>query len=349
MKARLQNLATRLSLHLGVAIWVVVVCLSLVGTEAFSIWHARSLALEHGLENTRNLTRAIAQHADDVMLLTDSVTASLADRIEANGTAPAGLDRLRSFVAAQIALLPPLKALGVLDDQGWALVTSLPVPVSENYADRDYFQFHQAHADRGLRIGSPIRSKTKGEWIIPVTRRIDRADGSFAGVVLATIDMAYFQSFYDTFSIGGHGSILLASGDGRLLARRPFDAANIGRSLLEGKIFHDFLPRQAAGSAEMRSSTDGVIRLNSYRRTDAYPLVVAVALDKDEVLAEWRAATSRHALAVGLLVLGLAVLGFRLSRQIALRAVMQRAAEAATASASAATAALLESRVRLQA
>ncbi|MBV8652978.1 MAG: PAS domain-containing protein, partial [Alphaproteobacteria bacterium] len=349
MKARLQNLAARLSLHLGVAVWVVVVCLSLIGTEAFSIWHARALALEHGLENTRNLTRAIAQQADDVMLLTGSVTASLVDRIEADGAEPGAVDGLRSFVAAQIALLPPLKALGVLDERGWALVTSLPVPVSSNYADRDYFQFHRAHADRGVRIGSPVQSKTKGEWIIPVTRRIDRADGSFAGIVLATIDMAYFQRFYDTFSIGERGSILLASSDGTLLARRPFEVANVGRSLLDGRIFHDFLPRQPAGSDEMRSSTDGVVRLNSYRRTDAYPLVVAVALDKDEVLAEWRADTSRHALGVGLLVLGLAMLGFRLSRQIAMRAMLQRAAEAATASASAATAALLESRVRLQA
>jgi len=54
-----------------------------------------------------------------------------------------------------------------------------------------------------------------------------------------------------------------------LLVRRPFNEATVGRSLLNGAIFHDPPPKGAIGSAEMRSSTDGVVRLNAIGKTDA--------------------------------------------------------------------------------
>jgi hypothetical protein len=54
--------------------------------------------------------------------------------------------------------------------------------------------------------------------------------------------MGYFQKFYDRFDIGRNGSILLASADGTLLARRPFVEANVGRALRGGTIFRDYLP-----------------------------------------------------------------------------------------------------------
>ena len=344
----LWTIAGRLSLQMSVAGLIGIVCLSLIGLEAFSISNARMSALEHGIENTQNLARAIAQHAEDTIRATDGVMIGLVDRIEADGIGPEAVDRLQKLVRAHVGMLPQLKALGALDEGGAVIVASLAAPVTANYADRDYFIFHRTHTDRGIRIGKPVQSKTKSEWVIPVTCRIDHPDGSFAGIVLATVDMAYLQRFYDTFGIGKNGAILLASADGTLLARRPFDASNVGRSLLYGAIFHDFLPKGPVGSVEMRSSTDGVVRLNSYRRIDSYPLVVAAALDKDETLAGWRVDAWRHGIGISLLVIVLGLLGLRLSRQISLRAAIQREAEAATAVAKTAAAALHESQTRLQ-
>ncbi|GGF46595.1 hypothetical protein GCM10011611_61260 [Aliidongia dinghuensis] len=349
MKPRLRNLAERLSLQLGVAILVIVVCLCLIGIEGADIWSARRVTLDHGLENTRNLAGAIAQHAEDTFRNTDGAMVGLIDRIESTGTGPEALLGLGRIIGVRVAMMPQLKALGVLDADGKAVVTSLPEPVAANYADRDYFIFHRTHPDRALRIGKPVQSKTKGEWVIPVTRRFDHADGSFAGVVLATVDMAYFQRFYDRFQIGEHGVILLASADGFQLVRRPFDPANVGKDMRHGVLFHDLLPSGAAASAEIRSSTDGTKRLASYRRLDAYPLVASVALAKEDVLAVWREDTASHAIGVGMLVTALAALGFRLSRQIALRMTMQQAAQQATAAAAVATTALSETQARLQA
>jgi PAS domain S-box-containing protein len=346
--SRLHKLAERLRLQLGVAVLVIFVCLSLVGLEAAGVWNERRAVLEHALENTRNLAGAIAQHAEDTIRSTDIAMVGLVERVEAAGAGRDAMLGLKRIIGIRMGMMPQLKALGVLDQDGNAVVSSLSDVVSANYADREYFVFHRTHADRTLHIGTPVQSKTRGEWVVPVTHRIDHADGSFAGIVLATIDMAYFQHFYDTFQIGEQGAILLALTDGALLARRPFDPANIGRNMRDGTIFHDFLPRSPAGSAEMLASTDGIVRLTSYRSLDTYPLVVAVALAKDEVLAGWRADAAGHALGVGLLVMGLSTLGFRLARQIALQSATQRTADDAKAAAAIATDALGENRARLQ-
>ncbi len=333
-----QRLRKRFSLQFGALSLIVFICLAVAALEALSVWEARSQAIREGTEDTTNLVRAVAQHAEAAIRTTDGLLIGLVERLEVDGTSAPALERLHNLLQARGATLPQLKGTAVLDADGYSIVNSLPVTQGINFADRDYFQFHRDHRDRDVHIGTPIRSQATGEWVIPVSRRFNHRDGSFAGVMVATLDMSYFQKFYDTFSIGEAGSILLASADGALLVRRPFEEANIGRNLLDGAIFHDYLPKGPIGSAEMRSSTDGVVRLNSYRRVEGYPLVVAAALATDELLARWRADAWRHAIGAGILVAILAMLGLRLTRQIGLRAATQRAAESATAAATCAAA-----------
>ncbi|WP_439953278.1 PDC sensor domain-containing protein, partial [Escherichia coli] len=92
----------------------------------------------------------------------------------------------------------------------------------------DYFTHHQTRSDRELFIAAPLRGSANDVWLIPVSRRFNRPDGSFAGVVVAAIRTDYFQNLYDGLHIGGNGAILLASLNGKLLVRRPFSDANVG-------------------------------------------------------------------------------------------------------------------------
>jgi hypothetical protein len=40
-------------------------------------------------------------------------------------------------------------------------------------------------------VGEPVISRSSGKWIIPVSRRLNKPDGSFGGVALATLDIEY--------------------------------------------------------------------------------------------------------------------------------------------------------------
>ena len=59
---------------------------------------------------------------------------------------------------------------------------------SKNISDRDFFVYHRAHNDGKLYVGKPVRSRTAGDWLIPVTRRFNLADGTFGGVAVAALD-----------------------------------------------------------------------------------------------------------------------------------------------------------------
>ncbi|HEX3500434.1 MAG TPA: PAS domain S-box protein [Stellaceae bacterium] len=280
-----------------------------------------------------NLTRVTALHVADALRTVDSTLVGLVERLELDGTAPAALERMHRLLKAQVAALPQLKGLTVIDENGDFVVGNLPLTQRLNFNDRDYLQYHRRDRSRGLHIDAPVRSKAINEWVIPASRRLDHPDGSFAGVMLATIDMTYFQKFFDTFSLGEGATLWLATADGIVLVRRPFDEQTIGKSLLQGPVFRDYLPVASVGSATLRSPVDGVERLLSYRKVETYPLVIAAAVATEEILAEWRRDVWRHGIGIGVLALVLGLLGYRLTGQIGLRVAAQRAAEEATAAA----------------
>lgn len=291
------------------------VCAILIGHEAFRIWTSRDTTLHEARKDTANLARSLAQHAEDTIRTVDGILISMVERMEVGGNDGSAIERLRRLFQEEAARLPQVKNLIIVDANGIALVDKLPSTDRISFADREYFQHHRSHHDRVAHVSKPVRGKVMGDWVIPITRRIDNPDGTFAGVAIAAVSVNYFQEFYERFDIGAGGAILLASMDGTLLVRRPFSEAAMGRDLSQGGIFRELLPQGPHGSGEIRSSTDGVVRLNSYRRLDAYPLLLAVAEDKDEVLAPWRERAKINALRVIAMSGIIAVLGFVLWRR----------------------------------
>ena len=67
-----------------------------------------------------------------------------------------------------------------------------------------------------------------------------------------------------------------------------------------------------SGTATVSSFVDGVVRVVGFRRVSGYPLIIFAALDKEEVLADWRKETALRAGIVLSLLLFLGGLGYRL-------------------------------------
>ncbi|MEC5159806.1 MULTISPECIES: GGDEF domain-containing protein [unclassified Janthinobacterium] len=301
-------------------VFVAVVCLSLVAIDGWRSWNARTQQLLEVERSATNLARAMAQQADDTIKAADTSLADIVERIEVDGAAAPALARLQRVLRGHVAELPQLNGLFVYDADGAWLVNSRPEPLRErNNADREYFQFHRADPARGAHIGTPVVSRSSGKWVVPVSRRINRADGGFAGVALATIDVDYFKRFYQSFDIGQRGAVALTTNAGTLLLRRPFDDATIGMSMARSALYLAYRGAGPVGSVFLESPLDGEVRLNSYRALQHYPLFATAALSKDEQLANWRRDTFLHSLGVLLLAALLGLFGKRLVQQIGLR------------------------------
>src|SRR5262249_8471924 len=325
-------LRARVSIATATLAFLIAVVGAIVGLEAAHVLDERAKAIEDGKRDTANLVKSLIQHAELTFRTADAVLLGIVEQSEHDGLeTKAGRERLTSWFQQAVSQTSLFQGFAVVDDRGFFIVGAREQWSAVDNSGQEYFRFHRDNNDRKLHIGAPLGGRNSGEWLIPVSRRISTSDGGFAGVVVAMIRTEYFQKLYDKLDIGHGGAILLASGEGKLLVRRPFEDENVGRNMLQGGIFRQ-LQGLRVGTAEIKSLTDGIVRLNSYEQGETYSLVVAVAKETDEVLAPWRKEVSHDVLKITLTLLMIALLGLFLQRMASRKTKLNQLLEIALSS-----------------
>jgi diguanylate cyclase (GGDEF)-like protein/PAS domain S-box-containing protein len=296
------------------ASFVALVCVAILGLSAAREWSAREAALKVAEVDQANLARSLTQHAEDSFDLLDTSILGAVTRLETDGTGRATLSKLQDILVARKAASKRVNAIGIVDEHGDWLASS--GGMGKNLSDREYFRHHRQSTDRAVFIGRPVKSSMTGEWVVTLSRRFNHADGSFGGLVVASIGAEYFSGFYRQFDLGESGTISLVSADGIILARVPDNGANVGRDVSEGAIFKAVRAGGSTGANYLKSQLDGLLRISFHQQSSRYPFIVVVTRAQDEVLASWRQATIiRMAVVLGLVIL-IAVMGFYLVRQL---------------------------------
>jgi len=304
-------------LPLWAAGFVALICVTILGLSAWREWETRDAELRNAEVDVANLAHSLVQHADDTFELADTILVGLVHRLELDGTGPDTIRKLQDYLPTRKSS-DRIHGIFVYDETGRWLATTEPVDFSKfNNSDREYFQRHRASPNRETLIGRPVRSRSGGQWIITASRRINHPDGSFAGVALLTIDVAYFAKFYERFDFGPNGSASLLNNAGIMLARsHDENGAYVGRDLSNAPLFREWESRPDAAVYYFTSPLDGVQRLSYYQRSSHYPLMVLASKSLDDVLAPWRHAAAVRAIVVLGLVLLISVIGFYLVRQL---------------------------------
>jgi diguanylate cyclase (GGDEF)-like protein/PAS domain S-box-containing protein len=309
------------SLPARLGVFIVFVCVAIAGFEAWQDYRARGRELAKIGSTTADLAQSVLQHAEDTIEIADAALMSLQERLQIDGASPAALTRLNRLLALEVKGLPRLKNIFVYGEDGRWLASSVPnFSPDLNNSDREYFQRLKALPETGLYIGFPVHSRSTGEWIIPIARAFRYADGRFAGVINATVDVSYFVDFYERFDVGELGSIVLLRRDGKILARRPFKDDDIGRDMSGSLLFTEQLPKADNGNYRAVSPVDNVDRLIGYRASGRFPLVTFAAVATSEALAGWRSDTIADALIVSLIVATIGLLGLFLVKELNNRA-----------------------------
>ncbi len=210
----------------------------------------------------------------------------------------------------------------------WGFVAAGPDnPVPVNVSDRDYFKHHQAVDSKQLFVAKPAYGRVSGKWAIHVTRRINKPDGSFGGVVIGAIEPAYFTDFYLKTDVGDHGTVSLIGLDGIVRARRVGTQTTIATDVTRGTLLAA-QARQPEGSLLGEGRVDGVVRLFSYRTLKDYPLFVAVGTSRAEAFGPVFQRQKNYYTAATLATLTVLVIGallvWLLQRQQALLLAMRK-------------------------
>ena len=304
---------------------LVAACLTLLGFQAWREYVALSEQINETQTSLANLASALSQHAEDTVEVADTAISGLVNRFESSGVFPrlgVDIDKSLAALAANSTRYTDITVLGM---DGEFLATSLPRH-GPNLSHREYFQHHRDDPGRGMFLGPPIKSSVTGDWVITVSRRVQSADGGFAGVIIATIHLSSFVNHYETYDLGRDSSIGLLMGK-TLLARVPAAGSVAGQDVSRGMVF-EALQSRASGSYRNTAVIDGVRRISGYRQSQRYPLLVVAAMSEDHALGAWRTDMQQH-MAVAVLVDAIiALLGLYLIRQTWLvRAAKERLRE----------------------
>jgi PAS domain S-box-containing protein len=192
-------------------------------------------------------------------------------------------------------------AISIVDEHGGLVATSYErVPGGPlTAADRPHFTVH-IPADSGkVFVGQPILSRLTGKSTIPISRRINKADGTFGGIVSVQVDPARFTQFYGDATLRRGDVIGLVGLDGISRARRVGGEQSSGEDMRGGRL----LPEAATspvGNIFGPGKLDGVMRYYSYRRLQDYPLIVTVGVAEHDVLFDSSQRRARNYLGAGL-------------------------------------------------
>lgn len=302
-----------------VAALIFLSCLLICILTGWEIWTSRRDTLREAEVSTTNMARALALHAETTMRVADLVLEDMVERAERDGLASASGERLRRHLEHMGKRARELHGLFIYDARGEWIATSLGQIHKGNNSDREYFKHHQYNPGRSTYIGAPIRSRSTGIWIVPLSRRLEHADGSFAGVALVTMPVDFFEKAYSKLDVGNSGTILFALETGTLYYRRPFVESIIGLDISSGPLLQFYRRTGRVGTAMLTAKVDGVTRLYSYRHLDGYPLIVAAALSAEEIYAPWWNSSLQLAGGLAFFITIFLWLGKRLLRQLAIR------------------------------
>lgn len=215
------------------------------------------------------------------------------DRPEYADTLPLLTARLKSLTEA----MPGVRAIQVLDTDGYSIASSMPQLHGMRFNQRDFFRLARDGWHEDLHVPPPFAT-TRGTQTVVLTRSRMATDGSFAGLVVASLEAEYFEIVLRSVLYAPDMVAVMVHGDGLVFVtapanQRPLLGENLQRP---GSMFARHTEsRQPASSFYGPMASNGekrVLALRTIQPTGLQmdqPLVVALTRSYDDVLAAWHA------------------------------------------------------------
>src|SRR5712691_619941 len=293
----------------------------------------RTAILDEAKKHTSNLARAFEEHIRRTVKEIDQTLLVLRRGYESDSAHFAlwewpGKELLLQDLPVQIAMA----------DRDGRIVgtTEGPAPVSVSVRNEDYFRHLASQNDDSLFFGQPVvgrgGGRAGGHWAMPLARRLNAADGSFAGVLIVSLDPYSLARFYESVDLGPGGTVMLVGRDGVVRARVSFtrqssDARYKAQITIGENVTLQLTPDARDQSFHVQSALDNVSRVVSYSVLPDYPLIVGVGLSDNDLFAGYEASRSRLLGAAG----GVAVVVLAFTALLVRQLLRRQRSEAALA------------------
>jgi len=271
----------------------VIIGIAILLSFIHSQWAGYRDAVQRVERDTRNTAQLLAANAARTF---DGIAETLSAVGRLRNDAARGIYRSRDSVFVHLKTLnrgsQVMDEIGWLDAYGVRVASSSQVePPGVAFPEAEFFAVHRdGRAMTDIHVSAQIMTDDY-VWRIPISKRIENLDGSFAGVAVGFVDPEEFTGIYRTLDLGWRHTAVFFRRDGLVLSRTPDGDTFFGRSIAASVLVSAHLPRTPIGTYHAGADADGPARIGSYA---AIPrgngmLAVDVSVSRQDALAEfWR-------------------------------------------------------------
>ncbi|MFO0109738.1 MAG: sensor histidine kinase [Alphaproteobacteria bacterium] len=263
---------------------------------AYQASRAYEKAIDEGKVNAARLTKILADQVELTFLTVDLTLRRAVERQYFNlmfgGNLPHDIENnFRNWVeeTPQIAALMLVNEDGIVEIAAHKKGYDHWFDYQQGMQNEPVFTRLKSDGAPSYFIGQQQTSPTSRPNLVVMSRRINRLDGSFGGVIVAAIDPTYFSDFFTSVDFGTNRFLALLLEDGSLLFSGP--NTNPDRDVIL-----DFLSDKATHYAKAQQvvtntqNFGGSMNIYSFARIKNLPIITAIVMEEADFLAGWRAA-----------------------------------------------------------
>lgn len=263
---------------------------------AYQASKAYENSVAEGKANATRLTKILSDQVELTFLAVDLTLRRAVERQYFNmlfgGTLPRDIEnnfRLWVEETPQIAALMLVNERGVIEVAANKPGYDAWYNYMDTVRDDPAFTRMREDGDRDYYIGQQRTQNRAHPQLIVMSRRLNKLDGSFGGVVIAAIDPKFFSDFFTSVDSGTERFMSLMLDTGEVLYAGPMNTEH-SDLVLDFIADHAMEHKQGNRVVTDTQTFNHAIKIYSYIQLRNLPIITAIVIDEEDFLAAWRSA-----------------------------------------------------------
>jgi diguanylate cyclase (GGDEF)-like protein/PAS domain S-box-containing protein len=264
---------------------------------SYQVRQEKLTARHEAVQHSQSLARTLAEHTNHLLRQTDHATQLFKLKFEETH----GALRLAEFTRKNGLLdsLLPTKLdlpLAIVNKDG-RVIDSLNGYFPPEMRALAFFQSHADNPADSALVATPVVDPRTKKWQIQISRRLNHADGGFAGVIVVMMDPAYFVEDYDRLTVDTGGAVMLISRENGMSAARIDDQLIISDSIDFTVALGD--KTQPADELLLKRPFDAIDRIYGYADMPRFLMMAVVGNPSAVAMARFEHRRALYYAAVG--------------------------------------------------
>lgn len=265
----------------------VMLVILIAGIVIYTLWEMRQDAWRRAEQNAQTVLRTVADSVEAHSRLIDFAMEMAVAALRESQSEEVTSGGVHRLIAAAAERAGQVSVMLVLDKDGNVIVDSdLDPPREVNLAARDYFKVHQENGAVGDFVSKPLFAVLDhGQPSIVVSRRMNDADGTFAGVLVVGIRLLMEAELLNSLGLGQLGHIMLVSRDGIIyLESQGTATGGVGADISAVPFFKRIQESLNGSFVETKDGARTLVTFTPVGRTN-FILILCIAFSG--IFAEW--------------------------------------------------------------